>query len=216
MAKTASLIEVFKRVDIFGKSVSFNISGQAASRSFIGATITVLVTFLTIAYAWMRLKVLIDFGDTRFQETEDYRDDMTEEFAQSATLFNLAIGLDSIRGSSERVDMTGYLEMRAEMKLGRLYAEEEELGMHVCTQNDRDQHFYEHATESRRTLIEEQFLHLNCFDQPEKLNLKGVRGMDAISHLMLEFKKCRGHSYCKSDQEINDFIDKHRVVLIFN
>ena len=61
-----SLLEVYKKFDIFGQSVAFNAGGKETVNSCIGATMSLLVTFVTIAYAWTRLDVLMQFGDTRY------------------------------------------------------------------------------------------------------------------------------------------------------
>ena len=54
-----SLLEIYKKVDIFGHSVSFNANGKETVNSCIGATMTILVTFVTIAYAWTRFDILL-------------------------------------------------------------------------------------------------------------------------------------------------------------
>ena len=61
-----SILEIYKKVDIFGHSVSFNANGKEKVNSCIGATISILVIFVTIAYAWTRFDVLLQFGDTRY------------------------------------------------------------------------------------------------------------------------------------------------------
>ena len=93
----ASLMSFYKRFDIFGQGVSFNVDGKETVNSCIGATMSLLVTFVTVAYAWTRFSVLLEFGDTNFQEIEDYRGSAvgTEVFHQSDTNFNIAFGLKS-------------------------------------------------------------------------------------------------------------------------
>ena len=60
-----SLMKVYKKFDIFGQRVSLNANGKETVNSCIGATMSLLVTFVTIAYAWTRLDILLQFGDTR-------------------------------------------------------------------------------------------------------------------------------------------------------
>ena len=91
-----SLIESYKKFDIFGQDVTFNVNGKETVNSCIGATMTILVAFVTIAYAWIRIDVLLQFGDTRYSETVENRADLdTEFFNQSDTGFNIAFGLRS-------------------------------------------------------------------------------------------------------------------------
>ena len=61
-----SFLQTYKRFDIFGKAVSFHADGKETVNSCVGASLTFLVTFVTIAYAWTRLNVLMQFGDTNF------------------------------------------------------------------------------------------------------------------------------------------------------
>ena len=96
----ASLMSAYRRFDIFGQGVAFNVAGKETVNSCMGATMSLLVAFVTIAYAWTRLNVLIEFGDTRFQEKEDYRGSAieTEVFSHSDTNFNIAFGLQPLPG----------------------------------------------------------------------------------------------------------------------
>ena len=59
--------------------------------SFAGAIMTILITIVTIVYAQTRFQVMMNFEDTRFQETEDYRTDLAEVFKQSDTGLNIAV-----------------------------------------------------------------------------------------------------------------------------
>ena len=62
--------------------------------SCVGATVSILVAFVTIAYAWTRFDVLRKFGDTTYQDTLDYRDDIESEvYDQADTNFMIAFGL---------------------------------------------------------------------------------------------------------------------------
>ena len=88
-----SLSNTFRKFDIFGESVAFKIAGESSVTSCAGAIMTILITVVTLVYAQTRLQVMIDFQDTRFQETEDYRTDLSEVFKQSDTNFNFAIGI---------------------------------------------------------------------------------------------------------------------------
>ena len=93
MAKL-KLLEAYKWFDIFGKGVQFNVSGNETVTSCVGATVSILVAFVTIAYAWTRFDVLMKFGDTTYQDTLDYRDDIESEvYDQADTNFMIAFGL---------------------------------------------------------------------------------------------------------------------------
>ena len=101
-----SLMSIYKRFDIFGQGVAFNVDGKETVNSCMGATMSLLVAFVTIAYAWTRFSVLLEFGDTKFQDSEDYRGSAieTEVFTQSDTNFNVAFGLQLLPGLQFWVD----------------------------------------------------------------------------------------------------------------
>ena len=67
---------------------------------------------LTAAYAWIRIGVLLEFGDTTFQDRKDYRGSaiQTEVFGQSDTNFNIAFGLLPMPLRPFIDDFTGFLD----------------------------------------------------------------------------------------------------------
>ena len=110
-----SFLEIYKRFDIFGQGVLFNAEGKETVTSCLGATLSLLVTVITIAYAWTRLNVLLEFGDTTFQETNNYRGSTLESdvYRQSDTNFNIAFSMNSLL--MEDIDMHGYLEFEVDL-----------------------------------------------------------------------------------------------------
>ena len=108
----ASLMSVYRRFDIFGQGVSFNVDGKEKVNSCMGASMSLLVAVVTITYAWTRFGVLLEFGDTKFQDRKDYCGSAieTEVFSQSDTNFNIAFGLRNL-GVNKKVDSYGYLEL---------------------------------------------------------------------------------------------------------
>ena len=101
--------------------------------SCMGATISLLVTFVTVAYAWTRFSVLLEFGDTNFQEREDYRGSAveTEVFSQSDTNFNIAFGLQSLQ-NIPFIDSTDYLDFTVWLSKDERSGGSKELGFHRC------------------------------------------------------------------------------------
>ena len=105
-------MSIYRRFDIFGQGVSFNVDGKEKVNSCMGATMSLLVVFLTAAYAWIRFGVLLEFGDTKFQDRKDYRGSAiaTEVFSQSDTNFNVAFGLRTLPFVPSYIDdFTSYL-----------------------------------------------------------------------------------------------------------
>ena len=105
-------MSVYKKFDFFGQGVALNVDGKEKVSSCMGATLSLLVAFVTIAYAWTRFSVLIEFGDTKFQDRKDYRGSAiaTEVFSQSDTNFNVAFGLRTLPFVPSYIDdFTSYL-----------------------------------------------------------------------------------------------------------
>ena len=60
--------------------MAFSIAGKSSATSCVGALMTILITVVTIVYAWTRFDVMINFQDTSFMETEDIMKDTSEVF----------------------------------------------------------------------------------------------------------------------------------------
>ena len=94
---------------------------------------SLLIAVVTITYAWTRFGVLLEFGDTTFQEKEDYRGSAieTEVFSQADTNFNIAFGLQPLPGLPTTIDdFTSYLGFK--VLLMKDFDETIELELHQC------------------------------------------------------------------------------------
>ena len=95
---------------------------------------SLLIAVVTITYAWTRFGVLLEFGDTKFQDSEDYRGSAieTEVFSQADTNFNIAFGLQPVPGSGTTIDdFTGYFDFG--VFLVKDHYESKALGLHQCS-----------------------------------------------------------------------------------
>ena len=54
-----TLMKIYHKFDIFGQGVQFKVAGRETVTSCMGATISLLITFVTIAYAWTRFDLLL-------------------------------------------------------------------------------------------------------------------------------------------------------------
>ena len=54
---------------------------------------------MTILISVTRFEIMINYGDTRFQETEAYRADLNEVFTYADTNFNIAVSMSDFSGS---------------------------------------------------------------------------------------------------------------------
>ena len=55
-----------RNLDIFGEGVGFSISGNQSVPSYAGAIMTILITIISLVYAWTRFEVMLNYSDTRF------------------------------------------------------------------------------------------------------------------------------------------------------
>ena len=67
--KKVSITNLFKSLDMFGSSVTFNIDGQETVKSYIGSFLSFVLISVTIMYAFTRYQVMINFDDTNYSET---------------------------------------------------------------------------------------------------------------------------------------------------
>ena len=54
-----------------------------------------------------------------------------------------------------------------------------------------------------------------CPDEPEELELYGVIEDDEYQFLQIQITRCTNSSYCKTNQEINNFIDKQNLSIVY-
>ena len=67
------VFNTLRNLDIFGEGVDFSISGKHSVPSCAGAIMTAFVTVVSLVYAWTRFDVMLNYADTTFQVTEDFR-----------------------------------------------------------------------------------------------------------------------------------------------
>ena len=192
-----SLMKIYKRFDLFGQNVQFNVDGKQTVTSCMGATLSFVVVFLTIAYAWTRFNVLLKFGDTTFQETLDYRGSAikSEVYAQSDTNFHLAFGLQSLFGWG--IGEYGYVQFDVFLDRDEESGGTIELGFHQCTEKDRG-YFYETANEGEYEELEREFFFLYCLDDPSLVDIKASIDAGSYSQLSIVLSRCKDQEHCEA------------------
>ena len=68
----------------------------------------------------------------------------------------------------------------------------------------------------RKNDLEYNFRKSFCLDEPSKLNLKGGWDGENRDVLWVSIFRCENKDYCKSKEEIDQFIDSHYIELIYN
>lgn len=135
---------------------------------------TILVMFLTLAFASVRYQVLVKYDDTKHQETRQEISLERQVMHQTDSNFNIAIGLYNwYQQEYETIDMEEYVILDAfiETKLESV-VETFDLELHDCTYEDRAR-FHAKAEDSVQKSFEEDFLLMKCFTDPDKIHLKG-------------------------------------------
>ena len=62
--KKVSIRNLLKSFDMFGSGVIFNIDGQETVKSYIGSFISFVMISVTLAYAFTKWQVMVNFEDT--------------------------------------------------------------------------------------------------------------------------------------------------------
>ena len=57
----------FKKLDLFGTGIGFNIEGEGTHQTFVGAFFSLITFFFSIIYGVQRFTTMYDYGDTVFQ-----------------------------------------------------------------------------------------------------------------------------------------------------
>ena len=53
-----------KSLDSFGEGVGFQIKGSSANKTYLGSIMSLLVTIVTLTYAYKRYLVMVEYGDS--------------------------------------------------------------------------------------------------------------------------------------------------------
>ena len=65
---------------MFGHGVAFNMNGDVSVKSCLGASLSLLIITVTLYYAQLRAAVLVDYGDTTYQETKELHNDSQQDY----------------------------------------------------------------------------------------------------------------------------------------
>ena len=60
------------------------------------------------------------------------------------------------------------------------------------------------------------FKSLTCLADKTKLGLKGGTYEIEGSIVIISVKTCKGHDYCRSEEEINKFVETHSLMMFYN
>ena len=61
-----NVLNSLRNLDLFGEGVGFSIAGNQSVPSCAGAIMTILITVVSLVYAWTRFEVMLNYSDTRF------------------------------------------------------------------------------------------------------------------------------------------------------
>ena len=84
----------FLSIDMFGSPVNLEIEGNSTLRTYLGATISLLILLQILTYTFIKGNILINRSDTNHQVTvETGGIQISDVFHQHQTQFNLALGV---------------------------------------------------------------------------------------------------------------------------
>ena len=180
-----------------------------------------------LLYSYARINILINYEDTTYISLNSRRQNIEE------TKLNIAFTLaNSQRWQPHEVNETGYIEWdifywqwepiydpEDETKVIDSDLQVERIPFERCTQEDRNTGFFEKENEDNALLIRDYFPFMYCLTQPDKLKLQGWLGQYLPGHgkvFSISVRRCEGSSECKSKEEIDQFIDNHRLYIQYN
>ena len=158
--------------------------------------------------------------DTNFQQNiETSKLENDEPFSFNETQFNIAFGL-----FPNTMDFTDYHHTNSDNYVefhvslikagfvdGNIQKEMIPLETHICNSSDV---FFETPNEFKAAtaFIKPQ---MNCLDSPQNITIWGNLRNTLLQALMVRVIPCTGKDTCKSESEINDFIDRigHLTIL---
>ena len=105
------------RADIFGETVSFEVDGASSHQTYLGALLSLIIIAITLAFALKQKATLFHYEGTSYLEiTKPYANTKTE-LDYKKTNFNLAFGITKNNWSSDPVNITDYLELKAMLRI---------------------------------------------------------------------------------------------------
>ena len=197
--------------------------GQAALPSIMGTILSVISFCLVIGYTVQKFDILITRKDVDIAlsvKDNYFGDDYTFKGSQG---FNVAValtGFDEVRESILSPDYATIVFEYSEWDItedGITFAEflieshpcsEKELGLTGNHTNFMPIH------ESSTAYVNLYKHKLLCLNQ-EDLEIQGTFSSKKAKILRATLKRCYGHDYCKSEEEINEYLeDKYLIILI--
>ena len=165
-----------KSFDIFGQTVGFEFAGRSSLNSYLGALLSLCITIVTLFYAVGRFKIMLDFGDTTYQQVTEKDVMIGETFKQEDTEFNVAFEVTTLYNYSPniKIDHFGFIELNASIFTKNKGSPSvlQQLATHRCTVEDFKTKFNRNNGNGGR--IEKWFDgQMLCLDEPELLTLRG-------------------------------------------
>ena len=62
-----TLGDKFKKFDLFDQRIAFKINGGEGLTSYLGASLSIMISIVTLFYAYSRFDTMLKYGDTVYQ-----------------------------------------------------------------------------------------------------------------------------------------------------
>ena len=211
-----------KSTDLFGSSIGFLIKGDSTLNTWMGTFLSLAIFAVVALYATKQFEVLTAKTNTTFLLTnEPNAIDMQTKHTFEDLNFNIAFGLQPNDFSLIETDaLEDYITFMAVMHNGELGPDgkfvniQTPLKFHKCSTEEAG--FYK-ASGNQEGFLGALMPKLFCLDNAQDITLWGNFKVTSVNTLIILPMKCMGRPTCKSDTEIDEFIEKNgNLMIVFN
>ena len=201
-------------------------NGEQTYGSYCGVFVTILFGLVLFGFSYAKMETLVGRDDidiiSAYQDSH-FLDN--EEFSAAENDFFFAAALTTYSSDTEPHEKKEYGELLIEHygwgneHLGYKYGShalenhnctDEELGL-ISSKDSVIYPVYDNSLEEVKTYKKK----FKCIDK-EDLRIWGNYNSKMAMQLSVKFHMCKGYNYCKSEQEIRDWLSGKFIVVLYN
>ena len=217
----------FKQIDGFAEGFSMKLErDESHYTSYFGALSTIVVACFMLGFCYTKMLTLLGRKDVDIIEsTQDFHFPDSDQFSAAKDNFFLAAAITRYDSNRTLTESKEYGELIVEhygwgnAALGYSYGSHK-LNNHICTDEELG---FVRGPRTRifpifdRSIAEVQTYakKFKCVDEKD-LVIWGDYNSAMAMQLAVKFKMCEGHDYCKTRDEIRDWLSGKYIVLLYN
>lgn len=217
----------FRMIDQFPESFAMRIQKEDTSQtSYFGACCSIVLAIMLVGFMYAKVQTLLKLKDVDiFSATQDFYFPDSETFSAKDNSFFLAAAITNYDSNRTLTESPEYGELLIEhygwgnAELGYSYGSHP-LPNHICTDEELG---FERTDKTRifpvfpRSLAEVDTYRkkFKCIDE-ESLVIWGDYNSAMAMQLAVKFHMCEGKPYCKSKDEIRNWLSGKYIVLLYN